>query len=95
MLPNVSKQPKASVETPAVPDFEGALAELEALVQRLERGEQTLEQALADFERGVHLARGCQEALARAELRVQELLGASDPARAEASRAPGADTPDP
>ena len=95
MLPNVSKQPNASAATPATPDFEHALAELEELVQRLERGEQTLEQALADFERGVHLARGCQEALARAELRVQELLDTPGLADAGAPPTPGADAPEP
>jgi exodeoxyribonuclease VII small subunit len=70
MLPDVAKHPEPAAPPP---DFEASLAELEQLVERLERGEQTLEQALADFERGVRLARTCQDALARAELRVREL----------------------
>lgn len=53
--------------------FETAMAELEALVERLERGELTLEQSLADFERGVALTRACQQALEQAEQRVRIL----------------------
>lgn len=55
-------------------DFEHALAELEALVEQLERGELTLEQSLERFERGVQLTRHCQQALQQAEQRVMALL---------------------
>ena len=54
--------------------FEAAMAELEALVERMERGEQTLEDALRDFKRGVELTRRCQRALNDAEQKVQVLL---------------------
>jgi len=54
--------------------FEAALAELEALVEQLERGELSLEDSLRDFERGVQLARSCQQALKDAELKVQQLV---------------------
>ncbi len=56
-----------------LPDFEKALAELEALVARMEQGDQPLEQSLKDFERGVALARQCQTALREAEQKVQIL----------------------
>jgi exodeoxyribonuclease VII small subunit len=56
------------------PDFETALAELETIVEQLERGELSLEHALRDFEHGVQLARGCQQALKTAELKVQQLV---------------------
>ncbi len=56
-----------------LPDFEKALAELEALVARMEQGDQPLEQSLKDFERGVALARQCQAALKEAEQKVQIL----------------------
>jgi exodeoxyribonuclease VII small subunit len=59
---------------PAAPDFEAALAELEALVEQLERGELSLEHSLRDFERGVQLARSCQLAIKGAELKVQQLV---------------------
>ena len=55
-------------------DFEQALAELEAVVERLEHGELPLEDALKQFERGIELARGCQDALKQAEQRVEILL---------------------
>ncbi len=58
----------------AVPDFEQAIAELEQLVERLERGEDALESALSQFERGIELTRICQQALSRAEQRVEQLL---------------------
>ena len=58
---------------PAV-DFEAALAELEALVERMESGELTLEQSLQAFERGVTLTRTCQKALKEAEQKVEVLI---------------------
>lgn len=54
--------------------FEEALAELEQLVEQLERGDLTLEQSLAQFERGVGLARECRDSLSAAEQKVQVLL---------------------
>jgi exodeoxyribonuclease VII small subunit len=54
-------------------DFEAALQELETLVERMETGSLSLEESLAAFERGVHLTRECQRALAAAELRVKAL----------------------
>ena len=55
-------------------DFEAALAELEALVERMEQGESSLEDSLRDFERGIELTRACQAALQEAEQKVQILL---------------------
>jgi len=55
-------------------DFEQALAELEAVVERLEHGELPLEDALKQFERGIELARSCQTSLKAAEQRVEILL---------------------
>ena len=55
-------------------DFEQALTELEALVERLERGDLPLGDALHSFERGVALTRQCQSALAAAQQRVELLL---------------------
>jgi exodeoxyribonuclease VII small subunit len=55
-------------------DFEASLAELEALVERMEEGELSLEDSLKDFERGIELTRSCQQALKEAEQRVQMLV---------------------
>jgi len=57
-----------------VPDFEQALGELEAVVDRLEHGELPLEEALGQFERGIELTRACQAALKQAEQKVEILL---------------------
>jgi exodeoxyribonuclease VII small subunit len=71
-------------ETPTTPpDFERALAELEATVDQLEHGELSLEDALRHFERGVALARDCQAALKQAEQKVEILLQKSTTAEPE------------
>jgi exodeoxyribonuclease VII small subunit len=58
----------------AEPDFENSLAELETLVEKMEKGDLSLEESLQAFERGVQLTRSCQKALATAEQKVQQLL---------------------
>jgi exodeoxyribonuclease VII small subunit len=63
-----------STKRSETPRFEQALAELEAVVERLEHGELPLEDALAQFEHGIALARSCQEALKQAEQKVEILL---------------------
>lgn len=64
-------------------DFEKALAELEQLVETMERGELTLEESLKQFERGVTLTRACRKALAEAEQKVRILAGNSESAELE------------
>jgi exodeoxyribonuclease VII small subunit len=64
---------KAQKEVPAV-DFEAAMRDLEAIVERLEKGDLPLEESLAAFERGVMLTRSCQTALKEAEQKVEILL---------------------
>ena len=54
--------------------FEDALKELEALVEKMERGDLSLEESLQYFERGVTLTRHCQQALQEAEQKVEILL---------------------
>jgi exodeoxyribonuclease VII small subunit len=60
--------------TPPAPDFEAALLELQAIVEKMESGEQTLEEALAAFQRGIELTRTCQKGLKDAEQRVEKLM---------------------
>jgi exodeoxyribonuclease VII small subunit len=62
-------------------DFEKTLEELEALVQRLEKGDQSLEASLKDFEKGVQLTRAAQQALKDAEQKVQMLSGEGEDAK--------------
>jgi exodeoxyribonuclease VII small subunit len=54
-------------------DFEQALQELETLVDRLEKGDLSLEESLQAFERGITLTRTCQSALEDAEQKVRQL----------------------
>lgn len=55
-------------------NFEESLAELERLVEHMEKGELGLEESLQTFERGVELTRACQAALQQAEQRVEKLI---------------------
>lgn len=59
-------------------DFESALGQLETLVQTMESGELSLEDSLKAFEKGMSLSQDCQQALAEAELKVQQLMASSD-----------------
>jgi len=55
--------------------FEKAMAELECVVEQLERGNLGLDEALAAYERGIRLIRRCRELLQRAEQRIEILTG--------------------
>jgi exodeoxyribonuclease VII small subunit len=63
----------ASSGTGSGGSFEEQMAELEQVVERLERGELTLEENVALYERGVLLSRACKRQIADAERRVQVL----------------------
>jgi len=75
----------------ALNDFEHSLEELEAIVEKMERGELSLEQSLEAFEKGVKLTRNCQATLRKAEQRVHELLQENG----ELKEVPFSDGPDP
>jgi len=59
--------------------FEQALAELTALVEKLESGALSLEDSVGAFETGVQLSRRCESLLDEAEQRLQ-VLNTSDSA---------------
>ena len=62
--------------------FEKALAELESIVQKLERGEVALEESIALYERGEGLKKRCEMLLKQAEARIEKItLGADGQAR--------------
>ena len=67
----------------AIPDFEAALAELETLVDKMESGDQSLEEALKSFQRGVELTRTCQQGLKEAEQQVEKLIKESEDSATE------------
>jgi exodeoxyribonuclease VII small subunit len=54
--------------------FEKALADLEGIVQKLEKGGLSLNESLALFEKGVKLAKSLREELGKAEKKVEILL---------------------
>ena len=55
-------------------DFEKSLQHLEKIVGSMESGELGLEESLEQFEKGIKLAKTCQDTLANAELRVEQLI---------------------
>lgn len=55
-------------------NFETALAELEGIVNQMEKGDQTLEQAMSAFQRGMELSRICELGLKDAEQRIERLI---------------------
>jgi len=82
--------------TPKELDFEQALGELEQLVDRLERGDLPLDEALKTFERGVVLTRHCQSSLKAAQQKVEILMRKSGQTELQAFSAadPDEQTPD-
>jgi len=71
-VPNPSKG--AGQNNPAKnPPFEEALQKLESIVETMEAGDLPLETLIARYEEGTRLANVCQEKLAEAELKIQQL----------------------
>jgi exodeoxyribonuclease VII small subunit len=55
------------------PPFEEALKKLEGIVEAMEADDLPLETLLAKYEEGAKLVKICQEKLAEAELKIQQL----------------------
>ncbi len=73
-MPSVSKN--AGQSTPAKAgnlSFEEALKKLETIVESMESEDLPLESLLAKYEEGTRLAKACQEKLAEAEVKIQQL----------------------
>ncbi len=58
--------------------FEKALAELESIVTRLERGDVALEESLSIYARGEALKAHCETLLRSAEARIEKITLGSD-----------------
>ena len=56
------------------PSFEVALKQLEEIVQRLEKGELSLEESLKLYEEGIRLSRLCHAKLEEAEGKIELLM---------------------
>ena len=57
----------------STPNFETTLAELQATVEALEKGNLPLEDALTQFEKAVKLSQSCQKVLQEAELKISQI----------------------
>ena len=55
-------------------DFEKKLGRLETIVQKMEKGDLSLEDSLKLFEEGVKLSRECHQNLNEAEVKVKQLI---------------------
>jgi exodeoxyribonuclease VII small subunit len=58
--------------------FEAALAELEAIVDQLEKGAVALDESIRLYERGEALKRRCDELLQNAEMRIEKITLSAD-----------------
>lgn len=54
-------------------NFERSMAELDDIVRQLEQGELSLEDCLKYYEKGINLARKCQDVLTQAEQKIETL----------------------
>lgn len=72
-MPNPAKT--TGPNSPARPNiaFEEALTKLEGVVESMESGDLPLESLIAKYEEGMALAKACQQKLAEAELKIQQL----------------------
>jgi len=70
----VEKDKKLSPKT----SFEDALEELEDVANKLEGGELGLDDSIKEFEKGIKLARYCQQKLEEAERKIEILQKGAD-----------------
>lgn len=54
--------------------FENAMAELESIVSRLERGDAPLEESIEIYQRGAALKAHCEKKLKDAQLKVEKII---------------------
>ena len=58
--------------------FEQALTELEGIVQKLEAGDVSLDEAIDAYSRGIELKNQCQQRLEAARMKVEKIKFSSD-----------------
>ena len=63
-----------SIKEPTTATFEVALENLEQLVEQIESGDLSLEDALAAFEKGVSLVKYCNQKLSEMEQKIELLV---------------------
>jgi exodeoxyribonuclease VII small subunit len=72
-VPTPSKGAGQNSPAKASLPFEEALKKMEAIVEAMESDDLPLETLLSKYEEGMKLARICQEKLAEAEVKIQQL----------------------
>ncbi|MEO1009390.1 MAG: exodeoxyribonuclease VII small subunit [Planctomycetota bacterium] len=55
------------------PSFEDAMAEVEAIIERIETGEAGLERSIGDYEKGMRLLKRCRSLIEKAEQRIEDV----------------------
>jgi len=68
-----AKKPQPAQDDPSELRFEEAVERLEAIIDRIEKGEVGLEESLTEYEKGVALVNRCRDILSRVEQRITEL----------------------
>jgi exodeoxyribonuclease VII small subunit len=63
--------------------FEESLAELESIVEKLEKGQLSLDESLVLFEKGIKLVRDCNDKLKNARQKVEQLIEENGELRTE------------
>ncbi|MGE0044842.1 MAG: exodeoxyribonuclease VII small subunit [Hyphomonadaceae bacterium] len=71
---------------PATMSFEAAAAELERIVQHLERGDVALEDSIRMYARGAALKAHCEAKLKDAQLKVEQIVMSADGPKLEPAR---------
>jgi len=59
-------------------NFEQALAELEEIVKRIDTGQESLENTISSFERGIALKNFCENKLKEARLKIEKITKTAD-----------------
>ncbi|WEG14320.1 exodeoxyribonuclease VII small subunit [Pullulanibacillus sp. KACC 23026] len=67
-------QSSIEVSTEENQTFEGAMAELEAIVKKLEENDVPLEEAIALFQKGMGLSKICHQKLQKVEKQMDQIL---------------------
>ncbi len=63
--------------------FEESLVELEGIVEKLEKGQLSLDESLMLFEKGIKLVRECNDKLKSAQQKVEQLIEENGALRTE------------
>lgn len=72
-MPNTPEKVLDHTQEGTPNNFEAAMRELDALVEKMEAGQLPLEESLAAYQRGTVLLKYCETILANAEQRIQIL----------------------